>query len=310
MAKAEKTETKASDNINLSDPKYYLNRELSWLEFNRRVLAEALDPRTPVIERLKFLAIYSSNLDEFFMVRVAGLKRQKEAQVNKLTPDGRTPQQQLNEIHQKLLPMVSEQHKFFDKTLRPELVNFGVHLLNYIDLNQEQRTYLQSYFEEQIFPVLTPLAIDRSHPFPYISNLSLNLAVVLKNPETKEDLLARVKVPKLLPRFISLPENLRVKKDDQNSVWTGVPLEQVIAHNLETLFPGMDILEYHPFRITRDADLSVQEDEGDDLLLVIEQELRKRRVGGSVVRMEINPTMPTSIKEMLYEEMELEAEDI
>lgn len=310
MAKAEKTETKASDNINLSDPKYYLNRELSWLEFNRRVLAEALDPRTPVIERLKFLAIYSSNLDEFFMVRVAGLKRQKEAQVNKLTPDGRTPQQQLNEIHQKLLPMVSEQHKFFDKTLRPELVNFGVHLLNYIDLNQEQRTYLQSYFEEQIFPVLTPLAIDRSHPFPYISNLSLNLAVVLKNPETKEDLLARVKVPKLLPRFISLPENLRVKKDDQISVWTGVPLEQVIAHNLETLFPGMDILEYHPFRITRDADLSVQEDEGDDLLLVIEQELRKRRVGGSVVRMEINPTMPTSIKEMLYEEMELEAEDI
>ena len=310
MAKAEKTETKASDNINLSDPKYYLNRELSWLEFNRRVLAEALDPRTPVIERLKFLAIYSSNLDEFFMVRVAGLKRQKEAQVNKLTPDGRTPQQQINEIHQKLLPMVSEQHKFFDKTLRPELVNFGVHLLNYIDLNQEQRTYLQSYFEEQIFPVLTPLAIDRSHPFPYISNLSLNLAVVLKNPETKEDLLARVKVPKLLPRFISLPENLRVKKDDQNSVWTGVPLEQVIAHNLETLFPGMDILEYHPFRITRDADLSVQEDEGDDLLLVIEQELRKRRVGGSVVRMEINPTMPTSIKEMLYEEMELEAEDI
>ena len=186
----------------------------------------------------------------------------------------------------------------------------GVHLLNYIDLNQEQRTYLQRYFEEQIFPVLTPLAIDRSHPFPYISNLSLNLAVVLKNPETKEDFLARVKVPKLLPRFVPLPENLRIQKNGQAAVWTGVPLEQVIAHNLEFLFPGMDILEYHPFRITRDADLSVQEDEGDDLLLVIEQELRKRRVGGSVVRMEINPTMPTSIKEMLYEEMELEPEYI
>lgn len=310
MAKTEKTKTKASDDINLKDPKYYLNRELSWLEFNRRVLAEALDPRTPTIERLKFLAIFSANLDEFFMVRVAGLKRQKEAQVNKLTPDGRTPQQQLNDIHQKLLPTVSEQHKYFEKTLKPELVNFGVHLLNYIDLNQEQRSYLQHYFEERIFPVLTPLAIDRSHPFPYISNLSLNLAVVLKNPETQEDLLARVKVPKLLPRFISLPENLRVRKDDTISTWTGVPLEQVIAHNLESLFPGMDILEYHPFRITRDADLSVQEDEGDDLLLVIEQELRKRRVGGSVVRMEINPTMPNSIKEMLYEEMELEAEDI
>ncbi|MEB3278739.1 MAG: polyphosphate kinase 1 [Lyngbya sp.] len=310
MAKTEKTKTKPSEDINLRDPKYFFNRELSWLEFNRRVLAEALDSRTPLIERLKFLAIYSSNLDEFFMVRVAGLKRQKEANVNKLTPDGRTPQQQLNEIHQKLLPMVSEQHKYFEKTLKPELVKHGVYFLNYIDLNQEQRTYLQRYFEEQIFPVLTPLAIDRSHPFPYISNLSLNLAVVLKNPETKEDLLARVKVPKLLPRFIPLPENLRIIKDEEVSVWTGVPLEQVIAHNLESLFPGMDILEYHPFRITRDADLSVQEDEGDDLLLVIEQELRKRRVGGSVVRMEINPTMPTPIKEMLYEEMELEAEDI
>lgn len=310
MAKTEKTKTKVSEDINLRDPEYYFNRELSWLEFNRRVLAEALDSRTPIIERLKFLAIYSSNLDEFFMVRVAGLKRQKEAQVNKLTPDGRTPQQQLNEIHQKLLPMVSEQHKYFENTLKPELVKSGVHLLNYIDLNQEQRTYLQRYFEEQIFPVLTPLAIDRSHPFPYISNLSLNLAVVLKNPETKEDFLARVKVPKLLPRFVPLPENLRIQKNGQAAVWTGVPLEQVIAHNLEFLFPGMDILEYHPFRITRDADLSVQEDEGDDLLLVIEQELRKRRVGGSVVRMEINPTMPTSIKEMLYEEMELEPEYI
>lgn len=310
MAKTEKTKKITSEDINLHDPEYYFNRELSWLEFNRRVLAEALDSRTPIIERLKFLAIYSSNLDEFFMVRVAGLKRQKEAQVNKLTPDGRTPQQQLNEIHQKLLPMVSEQHKYFENTLKPELVKSGVHLLNYIDLNQEQRTYLQRYFEEQIFPVLTPLAIDRSHPFPYISNLSLNLAVVLKNPETKEDFLARVKVPKLLPRFVPLPENLRIQKNGQAAVWMGVPLEQVIAHNLEFLFPGMDILEYHPFRITRDADLSVQEDEGDDLLLVIEQELRKRRVGGSVVRMEINPTMPTSIKEMLYEEMELESEYI
>jgi len=156
MAKTEKTETKASDKINLSNPEYYFNRELSWLEFNRRVLAEALDSRTPRIERLKFLAIYSSNLDEFFMVRVAGLKRQKEAQVNKLTPDGRTPQQQLNEIHQKLLPMVSEQHKYFENTLKPELVKFGVHILNYIDLNQEQRSYLQHYFEEQIFPPPPP----------------------------------------------------------------------------------------------------------------------------------------------------------
>lgn len=310
MAKTEKPKAITPEPINFSDPQYYFNRELSWLEFNRRVLSEALDSRTPLLERLKFLAIFSTNLDEFFMVRVAGLKRQAEVHVDKLTFDGRTPQQQLNEIHYSLLPMVSEQHQVFEKTLKPELVKQGIYLLNYIDLTQEQRTYLQRYFEEQIFPVLTPLAIDRSHPFPYLSNLSLNLAVVLKNPETKEELLARVKVPQLLPRFVPLPKNLQIQKNSQPSVWTGIALEQVIAHNLESLFPGMDIQEYHPFRITRDADLSVQEDEGDDLLLVVEQELRKRRVGGSVVRLEINPTIPSELKARLIEALELESEDV
>ncbi len=310
MAKTEKPKVETSEPINFRDPQYYFNRELSWLEFNRRVLSEALDSRTPLLERLKFLAIFSANLDEFFMVRVAVLKRQAEVHVDKLTFDGRTPQQQLSEIYQRLLPMVSEQHQLFEKILKPELVKQGIYLLNYIDLTQKQRTYLQRYFEEQIFPVLTPLAIDRSHPFPYLSNLSLNLAVVLKNPETKEELLARVKVPQLLPRFIPLPENLQLKKSSQPSMWTGVALEQVIAHNLESLFPGMDIQEYHPFRVTRDADLSVQEDEGDDLLLVIEQELRKRRVGGSVVRLEINPTIPAELKARLIEALELESEDI
>ncbi len=310
MAKTKKTESEITLSLNLKDPQYYFNRELSWLEFNRRVLAEALDSRTPLLERLKFLAIFSSNLDEFFMVRVAGLKRQVEAQVESSTPDGRSPQQQLEEIHQRLIPMVSEQHQYFEQTIKPLLGNHGIHLLNYIDLNQEQRTYLQQYYEKQIFPVLTPLAIDRSHPFPYLSNLSLNLAVVLKNPDTQEDLLARVKVPNLLPRFIALPESLRLQEDEKPTVWTGVPIEQIIAHNLESLFPGMDIQDYYPFRITRDADLSVQEDEGDDLLLTIEQELLKRRIGGSVVRVEINSTMPSELTQRLLQEMELESDDI
>ena len=307
MAKSSKTTV---TEINLSDPHYYFNRELSWLEFNNRVLHEATDPRTPLLERLKFMSIFSSNLDEFFMVRVAGLKQQVEAKVSKLTPDGRTPGEQLEAISERLRPMVSDQHHHFEKVLRSQLAQVGIHILDYMDLNQEQRTYLQNYFEEQIFPVLTPLAVDPSHPFPYISNLSLNLAVVVKDPDTKDELFARVKVPKVLPRFVPLPEPLRHRKKDRPSVWTGVPLEQVIAHNLESLFPGMNILEYHPFRITRNADLAVEEDEADDLLLAIEQELRKRRFGGSTVRLEIHVTMPDTVREMLMRELKLEKIDV
>lgn len=310
MSKNKKTQTEASVEIDLKDPQYYFNREFSWLEFNRRVLSEALDRRTPLLERLKFLAIFSSNLDEFFMVRVAGLKKQIEAQVNKLTSDGRSPQEQLDGIQERLLPIVTQQHQFFEQTLRPELAKKGIYILNYIDLNQEQKIYLQKYFEEWVFPVLTPLAIDSSHPFPYLSNLSFNLAVVLKNPETEQELLARIKVPKILPRFLPLPETLRLQEKEVPAVWTGVPLEQAIAHNLSFLFPGMDILEYHTFRITRDADLAVQEDEGDDLLLVIEKELRKRRLGGSVVRLEIHITMPSWLQNMLMDNLELQERDV
>ncbi len=232
---------KIQTEINLSDPQYYLNREMSWLEFNSRVLHEAFDPRTPLLERLKFLAIFSSNLDEYFMVRVAALKQQVEAQVTKLSSDGRTPQEQLDLIVQRLRPLVTRQHQHFEQALRPQLAAKGVHLLDYIDLNQEQRGYLHGYFEEQIFPVLTPLAIDPSHPFPHISNLSLNLAVILKGEDPEEELLARVKVPRILPRFLPLPESLRTQSEGIPSVWTGVPLEQVIAHNLGALFPGMNV---------------------------------------------------------------------
>ncbi|AFY33295.1 polyphosphate kinase 1 [Calothrix sp. PCC 7507] len=301
---------KSATPINLNDPQYYLNRELSWLEFNSRVLHEAFDQRTPLLERLKFLAIFTSNLDEFFMVRVAGLKQQVEAKVSQLSPDGRTPQQQLDDIRFTLSPQVTKQHQNFEQVLRPLLANNRIHILDYIDLTQRQRNYLDNYFEEQIFPVLTPLAVDPSHPFPYISNLSLNLAVVVKNPETEEEFFARVKVPSVLPRFLPLPPELGIQHNGQPAHWTGVPLEQAIAHNLYSLFPGMNIQEYHPFRITRDADLALEEDEADDLLLAIEQELRKRRMGGTPVRLEIQPQTPDPVRSRLLQDLELTESDV
>ena len=301
---------KTPPEINLRDSQYYFNRELSWLEFNNRVLHEAFDPRTLLLERLKFMGIFSANLDEFFMVRIAGLKQQVDAQVSKLTPDGRSPAEQLKAVSERLRPMVKQQHQHFEQALRPQLAAKGVYLLDYMDLNQEQRIYLQRYFEEQIFPVLTPLAVDPGHPFPYISNLSLNLAVVVKDSETEEEHFARVKVPKVLPRFVELPQDLQQPHKGRPTIWTGVPLEQVIAHNLEFLFPGMNIQEYHPFRITRNADLEVEEDEADDLMLAIEQELRKRRLGGSVVRMEIQTSTPEALRETLMHEMGLTERDV
>lgn len=306
MAKTKKTASIA----NLNDPQYYLNRELSWLEFNKRVLSEAMNERTPLLERLKFMAIFCSNLDEFFMVRVAALNQQVEAKVTQLTFDGRTPQQQLDEIGAVLRPLVIQQHQHFEKVLRSQLTEHGIYLVDYIDLSQKQRSYLDNYFEDQVFPVITPLAVDPSHPFPYISNLSLNLAVMVKNPETEEEFFARVKVPKVLPRFLPLPPELGIVHNGKPAVWTGIPLEQAIAHNLESLFPGMNIQEYHTFRITRDADLELEEDEADDLLLAIEQELRKRRVGGSTVRLEIHSNTPENVRERLLQDLDLDATDV
>lgn len=298
---------------NLLDPQYYINRESSWLEFNSRVLYEAMDDRTPLLERLKFLAIFSSNLDEFFMVRVAILKEKLEVDVTKLSPDGKTIQEQVAIVQDGVRPLMARQHQYFEQVLRLQLAAKGIHLLDYLDLSQEQRNYLHNYFQEQVFPVLTPLAVDPSHPFPYISNLSVSLLVVVRDPITKEENFARVKVPKVLPRFIPLPIETHVATTDDRcipAVWAGIPLEQVIAHNLEGLFPGMEIQEYHPFRVTRNSDLDVEEDESDDLMEAIEQELRKRRLGGSVVRMETNPNLPEAIRSLLMEEMEIGDEDV
>jgi polyphosphate kinase len=296
--------------IDLNDPQYYFNRELSWLEFNRRVLAEALDKRTPLLERLKFMAIFSSNLDEFFMVRVAALKQQVAANVTKLSADGRNPRQQLEAIAETLNPMIQEQHQHFEKVLKKELIKSGIHIINYVDLNQEQRAYINQFFEDYIFPVLTPLAVDPSHPFPYISNLSLNLAVVLKDPTLNKELFARVKIPKVLSRFVALPEELRQRHKGKPGVWTGIPIEQIVTHNLEYLFPGMNILESYAFRVTRNADLSVEEDEADDLLLAIEKELQKRRLGGSCVRLEIEASIPSEIRSTIIHELDLEESDV
>lgn len=304
------TTKKSEPKIDLKNSKYYFNRELSWLEFNRRVLAEAIDARTPLLERLKFMSIFSSNLDEFFMVRVAGLKQQVEAGVTKLSADGRTAEQQLEAIAALLRPMVEQQHQHFEKILKKELSKQGINLIDYVDLNQEQTAYLNNFFEEHIFPVLTPLAVDLSHPFPYISNLSLNLAIVLKEPSTDRELFARLKVPKSLPRFVALPEELRQRYRGKVGVWSGVPLEQIITHNLKYLFPGMNILESSVFRVTRNTDLALEEDEADDLLLAIEKELQKRRIGGSSVRLEIQAFIPDNIRETIMRELILEEDDV
>ncbi len=321
-----KISTADRSDINLADPQYYLSRELTWLEFNARVLHEAMDERTPLLERLKFMGIFSSNLDEFFMVRIAALKQQIEAKVVQLTQDGRTPNEQLAIASDRVQQLITRQHQHFETVLRPAMLQQEICLLDYFDLNQEQCKYLQNYFEEQIFPVLTPLAVDPGHPFPYISNLSLNLAVVIKHPDTGEELFARVKVPKVLPRFINLPvelqeidrtnplqfvrEVLPANRREPSQTWTGIALEQLIAHNLESLFPGMNIQDCYTFRVTRNADISVAEDEAEDLLIAIEYGLRKRRKGGSTVRIEVDSAMPIQIRQMLQEELEVTAQDL
>lgn len=298
-----------TSSINLDDSQYYFNRELSWLEFNRRVLHEAIDPRTPLLERIKFAAIFSANLDEFFMVRVATLQKQLASHVAPSTPDGLTPQQQLDQISAMLHPMIAQVQDVLDNELRPKLVEEGVHVLKYSQLSKAQRNYLQNYFTEQIFPILTPLAVDPAHPFPLMSNLSLNLAVVVKDSESGEQTFARVKVPDSLTRFVPLPKEL-FPQSDRPVVWAGVSIEQLIAENLADLFPGMTIVEHHLFRITRDADLEVQEEEADDLLQAISQELGKRRFGGSVVRFQFAPNMSELVKQTLIKGVDIDPNDL
>lgn len=300
----------ANDVTDLSNPSLFINRELSQLEFQRRVLDEARDERNPLLERVKFLAIVGSNLDEFYMVRVAGLKKQVEAGVIESPPDGMTPAEQLAAIRKVSQQLMTEAHECWQDELLPELNKAGIHILDYTQLTERQKTSVKKYFDDVVFPVLTPLALDPGHPFPHISNLSLNIAVLVRDKQGK-DHFARIKVPDTLSRFVPIKRSSgSVKKDgtvpyDHYFVW----LEQVIAANLDLLFPGMTVIEAHPFRVTRDGDMEIQEWEAADLLETMEISVRQRRFG-SVVRVGVNHAMPTQIRNILIENLGLERNDI
>lgn len=310
---AERTEQKTVEKpprIDLNDPALYLNRELSLMEFQRRVYEEAQDERAPLLERIKFLSIVSSNLDEFFMVRVAGLKKQVDAGVLELPPDGMTPAEQLAALRKAALPMMIKIHEYLRDELMPALTTAGIYILDYQALTDRQKEVVKKYFDEVVFPVLTPLAFDPGHPFPHISNLSLNLAVLIRDKSGKEHF-ARIKVPDTLPRLVPIKRSSGgARKDgtvphDHYFVW----LEQLIAANLDVLFPGMEVIESHPFRVTRDADMVIQELEAADLLETMEESVRQRRFG-SVVRVTVNRDMPTHVRDILIENLELDRNDI
>lgn len=295
-------------NININDPSLYINRELSTIEFNRRVLDLAVDKSHPLLERVKFLAIFNNNMDEFFMVRVSGLKQQVLLGITDRPADGLTPRQQLVSIHETMTGLMDKQMQCWHEDMLPDLEAAGIHILNYQDLKRGQQRKLADYFESEIFPVLTPLLFDPGHPFPHISNLSLNLAVVIRDPDSGATRFARVKVPSILPRLVPLkpldPDEL-LPPTDQKFVW----VEQVIAANLNRLFPGMEIEATYPFRITRNTDMEIQEEEADDLLLTIEESLRMRHFG-FVVRLEIDQSMPDNIRQILMSNLQVGSYDI
>jgi polyphosphate kinase len=282
----------------LGSDELYFNRELSWLEFNARVLELAEDESIPLLERLKFCAIYSSNLDEYFMVRVAGLHDQIDAGVEKPLQDGRTPVQTLDAIRATVRELGERQIRCFERDLRPGLAEHGIRILACRDVDEPERTRLAERFRRQIFPVLTPLAVGQGRPFPYISNLSLSLGVFVRDPLSHVETFARVKVPKeILPRFVEVGDR-----------GTFVLLEDLIASNLDQLFPGMEILEHDMFRVTRDADFTVS-DEADDLLQAVEAELRRRRFG-EVVRLELGAGMSRRMREQLVTSLGVEESDV
>ncbi len=292
----------------ISDPKLYLNRELSWLRFNDRVLEEALDQSHPLLERLKFLAIFSSNLDEFFMIRVSGLRRQMEASAHKTPPDRLLPSEQIAMIRQQLQPKLEEQYNCWKNDLLPKLEDQGIKILHYDQLKRKQRKILRGYFKKEIYPALTPLAFDPGHPFPHISNLSMNLAVVVQDPKHGQRF-ARLKVPKIYSRLIAIPseesadEFQELGLDDHTStifVW----LEEIVKANLDLLFPGLKIRAAYPFRVTRDADPEIEEDEASDLLAAIEESVRERQFG-SAIRLEIDSSMPDQVKDILQTNLDV-----
>ena len=292
----------APDTIDLGHPQYYINRELSTIEFNRRVLLESLNDEHPLLERVKFSAIHSNNMDEFFMVRVASIRQQMLVGATNIHADGLTPREQLANIQKAVTNLVKTQSDSWRNDLEPQLEAKGIHVRHYDQLGKGQKKRLAGYFETEIFPVLTPLAFDPGHPFPHISNLSLNLAVVIRQPNGGETHFARVKVPNTLPRLVNLKpfaEDELVQPSKQAFVW----LEEVIIANLGRLFPGMEIVAAHPFRVTRNTDVELQEDEADDLMQTMEANLRRRHFG-FVVRLEVAKTVPEWILDILTSNLE------
>ena len=298
------------ENVDLSSPSLYLNRELSLLEFQRRVLEEALDDRNPLLERVKFLGIFGSNMDEFFMVRVSGIRKQVEAHIMEVFPDGLTPPEVLAATRKLSLELYESALRCLNKKILPQLDKAGIHLVDYRKLTEPQVQKADDYFREVVYPVLTPLALDPGHPFPHISNLSLNLAIVIRDKKGNEKF-ARLKVPNTLARLVPIKRSSGAARKDGTIpfhhyfVW----LEQVIMANLALLFPGMEVVAAYPFRIIRDADVQIQELEADDLLETMEQSIRKRRFA-SVVQLEIYESMPVAIRELLIENLEIRPNDV
>ena len=282
----------------------YLNRELSWLDFNARVLALAADNSLPLLERAKFLAIFASNLDEFYMVRVAGLKRRDEMGLSVRSADGLTPREQLARIGEQTQHIASRHARVFLDSVRPALAEEGIYIVTWADLDQAERDQLSAYFTDQVFPVLTPLAVDPAHPFPFVSGLSLNLAVTVRQPEDGAQHFARVKVPDNVDRFVELSAGA-----ESQAVVRYLPTEELIAAFLPTLFPGMEIVEHHAFRITRNADFEVEEDRDEDLLQAMERELARRRFG-TPVRLEVADDMTESMLELLLRELDVDPSDV
>ena len=294
----------------LSDPRLYINRELSLLAFQRRVQEEAEDEQNPLLERVKFLSIVGSNLDEFFMVRVAGLVAQMDAGIQDAGPDGMPPRAQLIGIRREVKKLLAEGHKCLITELYPALAEAGIQILDYENLSATQQKIAAQYFSETVFPVLTPLAFDPGRPFPHISNLSLNLAVLIRDPEGQERF-ARVKVPDSLPQLIEVSRSTKTKAKRKKptlkaeQVW----IEQVIKAHLPALFPGMKVLEAYPFHVTRDADIAIKELEAEDLLETIEEGVRQRRFG-TVVRLMVSDDMPSHILDILTNNLEVEPSEI
>ncbi|MBL8100163.1 MAG: polyphosphate kinase 1 [Anaerolineales bacterium] len=296
--------------LDLNSPSLYINRELSLLEFQRRVLEEAHDESNPLLERIKFLSIFGSNMDEFFMVRVSGIRKQVEANIMEVSADGMTPRDELASIRKISQELLHDASHYFQKKLLSKLDKVGVHILEYHKLSKTQKEKADKYFNDVIYPVLTPLALDPGHPFPHISNLSLNLAIVIKDKKGNEKF-ARLKVPDTLSRLVPIKKSSgSVRKDGTIAhhhyfVW----LEQVIAHNLADLFPGLEVVAAHPFRILRDADIEIQELEADDLLETMQQSIRKRKFG-SVVQVSVYPSMPPEVMDLLIENLEITRNDV